>query len=84
VPHDNCIASKGTVVIGPPLAELSGRYRVMFLEDRIIALENEIARLRFALGYYAKPRAYGTGEHSVFIDDSGVAKAALRRNEPSS
>jgi len=48
VPHDNCIASKGTVVIGPPLAELSGRYRVMFLEDRIIALENEIDQMGHA------------------------------------
>jgi hypothetical protein len=38
---------------------------------------DENARLRAALAYYAKPRTFGKGEHSVFIDDSGVAKAAL-------
>ena len=41
------------------------------------ALRAENARLREALAYYAKPRAYGRGERSVFIDDSGVAQAAL-------
>ena len=39
----------------------------------------EIARLRKALAYSAKPRTYGSGEHAIFIDDCGVAKAALGR-----
>ena len=34
--------------------------------------------LREAVEYYASPRSYGHGEHSVFVDDCGVAKAALR------
>ena len=33
--------------------------------------------LREALAYYAKPRSYGTGQHSVFVDDTAIAKAAL-------
>jgi hypothetical protein len=40
-------------------------------------LTMEIMQLRAALSYYAKPRIYGVGEHSVFIDDTGVAEAAL-------
>lgn len=40
-------------------------------------LRDENERLRAALAYYAKPRTFGKGEHSVFIDDSGVAKSAL-------
>lgn len=47
---------------------------------QMAALRDENDRLRAALAYYAKPRTFGKGEHSVFIDDSGVAKAAL--NEP--
>jgi hypothetical protein len=45
------------------------------IDRQVLREENE--RLREALAYYAKPRTYGRGEHSVFIDDCGVAKAAL-------
>ena len=37
------------------------------------AFEEVVAALR----YYANPRSYGSGEHSVFIDDCAIARRAL-------
>ena len=56
--------------IGPSPREVFERLETARLRD-------EVERLREALSYYAKPRTYGSGEHSVFIDDCGVARSAL-------
>lgn len=43
----------------------------------MVGLREEIKRLRAALAYYARPRVYGTGIYSVFVDDGGIAATAL-------
>lgn len=63
--------------IGPGPAET-----LRMLEEAALRDENE--RLRAALAYYAKPRTFGKGEHSIFVDDCAVAKSALRREGLSS
>lgn len=43
------------------------------------ALREEVAVLRYAVEFYARPRSYGSGEYAIFLDDCGVARAALRK-----
>ncbi len=70
IPGSQHTCQSDAKAIGPGMADGLRMLEMSGLRD-----ENE--RLRTALAYYAKPRTFGKGEHSVFIDDSGVAKTAL-------